>query len=134
MIRDPEGNKPGHYHQQLALDRQRKWPDTEAPPFFQEGKGFSNNLRYHHPFVIPPAEEPSVFDEKMRMITVNTHHYFMPDKNETAVATFSRLDNVREVQTSELLSRSHFPEPLDPSQTRHEVILKAVTHETIPTG
>ena len=99
------------------MEAMQKWSDPESSPFFQQGKGHSNTLRYHHPFVIPPAHKSSTFDEKMRMITVNRHHYFIPDKNETAVSTFSRVKNAKDAPASEILSRSHFLESLDPNQT-----------------
>ena len=163
VARDPDEVQPGHDYQQLALDRQRlarnrlqlaeryqtrellpKVPYTKdtmqevkgETPFFQAKKGWTNNLRYHQPLVIPPAEKPSIFDEKMRMIMVNRNHYLVPNTttSQTSVSTFSILDKVEEVQPSELFSRAHFPQPLDTSVSREEVLLKAATHEVTPAG
>ena len=58
----------------------------------------------------------------------------MPDKKETAVSTFSCVQSATEVQTSGIISRSCFPASLDPSQTWQELMLKAATHENVPTG
>ena len=88
---DPEPNQTGHDYQLLALDRERlasnqlklakryqelsmiplkvhamqTWSETDKPPFSQRMKGQTNNPSCHQPFMIPPANEPSIFDEKM---------------------------------------------------------------------
>ena len=74
----------------LKVDAMQKWGDLGKSPYFQGNKGQTRNLRCHQPFVIPPASEPSIFDAKMRMITVK-------DKEKTALSTFSRIKMVSEV-------------------------------------
>ena len=66
------------------------------------------------------------------MVTVNRHHYFIADNGETRLSTFSRLESVKEMQASELISRSDFPAQPDLNETRQELMLKAVTHENVP--
>ena len=66
------------------------------------------------------------------MITVNRHHYFMSDDGETKLSTFSRLDSVREMQASELISRANFSAPSNLNETRQELMLKAAVHENVP--
>ena len=66
------------------------------------------------------------------MITVNRHHYFISDNGETKLSTFSRLNSVREMQASELLSRANFSAPSNLNETRQEHMFKAAVHENVP--
>ena len=178
---DPEPLQPGHDYQQLALDREKlasnrlrlakrfqeqhkiplkvlamqKHPDThEQSPFFQKMRDQPFNLRCHQPCIIPPANVPTVFDERMRMVTLTRHHYFVPDTTDTTLATFSRVEDVASdvqasevltkaemlakssygVRASELASRASFPEMPNATEAWRDLKLRAESHESVPLG
>ena len=93
------------------------------------------NLRCHQPCVIPPSSAPTVFDEKMRMVTLTRHHYYVPDGMDTTLSTFSRVEKVAlDARASELVSRASFPAKPNATDTWHDLKLRAGAHENVPIG